>query len=53
MVIGGAEAEVLRRQLAKIPALPAKELQILSIISTPEQRSIFKEAGVVLEEKTK
>ncbi len=53
MVIGGAEAEVLRRQLAKIPALPAKELQIFSIITTPEQHGIFKAAGVVLKEKTK
>lgn len=53
MVIGGAETEVLRRQLAKIPELPAKELQIFSIITMPEQRSIFKAAGFALEEKTK
>lgn len=53
MVIGGAEADVLSRQLAKIPVLPAKERQILSIITTPEQQAIFKAAGVMLEEKTK
>lgn len=53
MVIGGAETEVIRRQLAKIPILPAKERQIFSIVTTPEQRSIFKAAGFALEEKTK
>jgi hypothetical protein len=53
MVIGSAETEVIRRQMTKIPELPAKELQIFSIITTPEQRSIFKAAGFALEEKTK
>lgn len=53
MVIGSAEIEVIRRQLAKIPVLPAKERQIFSIVTTPEQRSIFKAAGFALEEKTK
>ena len=53
MVFGGAEAEVLRRQLAKIPVLPANELEIFSILATPEQRTVFKAAGYVLKEKTK